>query len=71
MTTNSRCRFIEEYANFKKAWLKTSEADFRDVSEDIEHIDRTVRMTRRGLITLDECMQEIAKIGHECIWYQR
>ena len=67
MRTNSRCRFIEEYANFRKACLKC-EADFRDVTEDLNRVDSLVRMTRRGLLTVDECMTEIAKCGHECVW---
>ena len=68
MTTNSKCRFIEEYANFKKAWLKTSEADFRDVSADVEEIGHIVRMVRRGLLALDDGMSKIAAIGHECVF---
>lgn len=68
MKTNSKCRFLSEYANFKKAWLKESEADFRDVSEDIAEIDRAVRYCKRGLITLDETMRMIANIGHETVF---
>lgn len=68
MKLNSKCRFIDEYANFKKVWLKESESDFRDVSEDIATIDRTVRACRRGLVTLDDAMRTISEIGHECIW---
>ena len=61
----SSMRFIKEYANFKKASLK----DLRDLNPErvdkaISQVDLIVRMARRGLITADECMMNIAHVDN-------
>jgi len=60
----SKCRFLKEYANFKKRELKENP----DIPGWIAYgmmndIDRIVLNKNRGLITLDEAMREIAEVG--------
>ena len=60
----SKCRFLKEYANFKKMELKEN----LDIPGWIAYgmmndIDRIVLNRKRGLITLDEAMREIADVG--------
>lgn len=66
--SESKCRFLREYANFKISYLKEREANDRDISADIQHIESCCRAARNGLITLDEAMREIANAGHNTIW---
>ena len=56
-------RFIDEYANFKK-WHTMHEYPLMtdDCKREIcERIDKTVKAARQGMITLDECMRDIAE----------
>ena len=62
----SKCRFIEEYANFQiKQYKKTValfeyDAERNDICEKaIRSIEKAVKMARAGMITVDECMDMI------------
>lgn len=63
MTKDSKCRFIEEYANFLKAVIKSDYTVSKAMTE-LSHrkIDDTVRSARRGYITVDECMNILSTI---------
>ena len=61
-------RFIEEYANFKKKYVcRYAIEKWREI-EDGERIDYIVRQCRKGYITVDEAMHELARIGNEERW---
>lgn len=60
-------RFIEEYAHFQIAQYKQDIKIFSDEPDRIklcknaiERIETTVRHTRSGLVTVNECMAIIA-----------
>ena len=62
----SKCRFIEEYANFqikqykKDAALFKYDAERNDICEKaIRSIEKAVKMVRAGMITVNECMDII------------
>ena len=62
----SKCRFIEEYANFqikqykKDATLFEYDAEHNSICEKaVRNIEKAVRMARAGMITVDECMDII------------
>jgi hypothetical protein len=60
-----KCRFIEEYANFQRKQIKTN--SWLSASENailLEEIDDIVKMTRRGYITVNECMKRLANIEY-------
>ena len=60
----SKCRFLKEYANFKKRKLRENPCIQGWIAyEMIADIDGIVRNANRGLITLDEAMCEIANVG--------
>jgi len=63
----SSCRFMKEYANFKKAAL-AREREYslhpETVDKAIESVDKVLRMGLRGLLTCDECMMNIARINN-------
>lgn len=62
----SKCRFIEEYANFQIKQYKKDAALF-DYDEErnaffeeaVMNIEKAVKMARAGMITVDECMDMI------------
>ena len=61
-----KCRFIEEYANFKIRQYKKDAALYDYDAERnaffekaIESIEKAVRLVRAGMITVDECMDII------------
>ena len=63
---DSKCRFIEEYANFqirqykKDATLYDYDAERNAFCEKaIESIEKAVKMARAGMITVNECMHII------------
>lgn len=63
---DSKCRFIEEYANFQiRKYKKDAKLYDRDAEQDaffekaIGSIEKSVRMFRAGIITVDECMDII------------
>ena len=63
---DSKCRFIEEYANFqirqykKAAALYDYDAERNAVCEKaVRRIEKAVKMARAGMITVDECMDII------------
>ena len=63
---DSKCRFIEEYANFQIRQYKKDAALYdRDAERDaffekaIESIEKAVKMARAGMITVNECMDII------------
>ena len=63
---DSKCRFIEEYANFqirqykKDAALYDYDAERNAFCEKaIESIEKSVKMARAGMITVNECMDII------------
>ena len=63
---DSKCRFIEEYANFQIKQYKKDAALF-DYDEErsaffenaIRRIEKAVKMARSGMITVNECMDMI------------
>ena len=62
----SKCRFIEEYANFQiKQYKKNAKLfDYDEernafFEEAIRNIEKAVKMARTGMITVDECMDMI------------
>ena len=62
----SKCRFIEEYANFQIKQYKKAvalfeyDAERNDICEKaIRSIEKAVKMARAGVITVDECMDII------------
>ena len=63
---DSKCRFIEEYANFqirqykKDAALYDYDAERNAFCEKaIESIEKAVKLARAGMITVNECMDII------------
>ena len=63
---DSKCRFIEEYANFQIRQYKKDAALYdRDVERDaffekaVRNIEKAVKMAREGMITVNECMDII------------
>lgn len=63
---NSKCRFLDEYANFKKSYYKEHSKDGsynkEYAKQAVEKLDNIVRNAHHGLITLDEAMMCISKI---------
>lgn len=60
----SKCRFLKEYANFKKRKIKEDILlNTWEAQAQIDGIDKILRRANRGLITLDEAMEEISKVG--------
>ena len=63
---DSKCRFIEEYANFQIRLFK-HDMELFDYDEErnaicgkaIGRIKKAVKMTRAGVITVNECMDII------------
>ena len=62
----SKCRFIEEYANFqirrykKDATLYDYDAERNAFFEEaVKSIEKAVKLVRAGMITVDECMEII------------
>ena len=62
----SKCRFIEEYANFQIKQYKKDAALFeydeeRDIycEKAVRSIEKAVKMARAGMITVNECMDII------------
>ena len=63
---DSKCRFIEEYANFQIRQYK-KDATLFDYDEErnaffeeaIGSIEKAVKMARAGMITVNECMDII------------
>ena len=62
----SKCRFLAEYANFKKSYYmehsKDGSYNQEYAGQAVNRIDKIVRSANRGFITLDEAMKEIADI---------
>ena len=63
---DSKCRFIEEYANFqirqykKDAALYDYDAERNAFFEEaVKSIEKAVKLARTGVITVDECMDII------------
>ena len=63
---DSKCRFIEEYANFQiRKYKKDATLYDRDAERDaffeeaVRSIEKAVKMARAGMITVDECMDII------------
>lgn len=63
---DSKCRFIEEYANFQIKQYKKDAALFEYDAERIafcekavRNIEKAVKLTRAGMITVNECMDMI------------
>ena len=63
---DSKCRFIEEYANFQiRQYKKDSTLFDYDAERNtffekaVRSIEKAVRMFRAGIITVDECMDII------------
>ena len=62
----SKCRFIEEYANFQIKQYK-KDATLFDYDEErnaffeeaVKSIEKAVKLARAGMITVDECMDII------------
>ena len=63
MTRDSKCRFIEEYANFQKACIKTEyRLSAKERNDMARIVDNAVWNARRGYITVDECMNTISRV---------
>ena len=62
----SKCRFVTEYANFKKNYYEEHSKDGsynqEYAKQAVNKIDNIVRNANRGLITLDEGMKCIAEV---------
>lgn len=62
----SKCRFLTEYANFKKNYYKEHSKDGsynqEYAGQAIKKLDNIVRNAHRGMITLDEAMRCISEI---------
>lgn len=63
---DSKCRFIEEYANFQIRQYKKDAALYGHDAERIafcekaiESIEKAVKLARAGIITVNECMHII------------
>ena len=63
---DSKCRFIEEYANFQIRQYKKDAALYDYDAERIafcekaiESIEKAVKLARAGMITVNECMDLI------------
>ena len=63
---DSKCRFIEEYANFQiKQYKKDAKLYDYDAERDaffekaIRNIEKAVKLARAGMITVNECMDLI------------
>lgn len=57
-------RFIKEYANYQKEAISKNELMGVDIKEEaLDRIERTVKMSGRGLITVDEAMRAIANMA--------
>ena len=63
---DSKCRFIEEYANFQIRQYKKDAALYDcDAERDaffekaIGNIEKAVKLARAGMITVNECMDLI------------
>lgn len=63
---NSKCRFLTEYANFKKSYYEEHSKDGsynqEYAGQAVTKINNIVRNANRGLITLDEAMKSIAEV---------
>ena len=64
---DSKCRFIEEYANFQiRQYKKDMELFYHDAERDafckdaIKNIEKAVKLARSGMITVNECMHFIS-----------
>ena len=62
-----KCRFLDEYANFKKRYYKTHAKDDlyfnREYAEEaVIKLDNIVRNAHKGMITLDEAMMAISEV---------
>ena len=62
----SKCRFLTEYAIFKKNYYKEHSKDGsynqEYAGQAVTKINNIVRNANRGLITLDEAMKSIAEV---------
>ena len=63
---DSKCRFIEEYANFQIRQYKKDAALYEHDAERaafcekaIKSIEKAVKLTRAGIITVNDCMHII------------
>ena len=63
---DSKCRFIEEYANFKIRQYKKDAALYDYDAERnafcekaVRRIEKAVKMARAGIITVNDCMDII------------
>ena len=64
---DTKCRFIEEYANFQIRQYK-KDLELYDYDEErnafcekaIKNIEKAVKLTRSGMITVNECMDIIS-----------
>ena len=63
---DSKCRFIEEYANFQIRLFKKDRALYEHDAESIAffeegiaNIEKAVKLARSGMITVNECMDLI------------
>lgn len=63
---NSKCRFLDEYANFKKSYYKEHAKDGsynQDyAAQAVKRLDNIVRNAHKGMIPLDEAMRCISEI---------
>ena len=56
-------RFVSEYANYKKQdILKNPLMPEQIKAEQIQRITQTIRLTDRGMITIDEAMRALVEV---------
>lgn len=61
--TNKVPRFVKEYANYKKKQIKENDFVLPDTRNELaSHVEKTVKVLERGLITVDEAIDCIHSI---------
>lgn len=56
-------RFVKEYASYKSKMISDNNLMKEEIKEEkLQDIKKYTRLLQRGLITVDECIQQINKI---------
>lgn len=54
-------RFMKEYANYRKKFIKDNVLNKESMVESIYRIDKVLSAYKNGIITVTEAMQEITR----------
>ncbi len=54
-------RFMKEYANYRKRFIKDNVLNKESMVESIYRIDKVLSAYKNGIITVTEAMQEITR----------